>query len=89
MGVVILKITAILMNKKESPDLVTMSLNDSKLTRAIDKALLLRQMKQVSVTRPRAIKLFSCSTQLSIKIQLLIKTKMLKKIGVSGFKGIM
>ena len=27
---------------------------------------------------PKAIKLFSCSTQLSIELQMLIKTKMLK-----------
>ena len=53
MGVVILKITVILMNMKENPDLVTMSLNDSTQTRAIGKALLLRQMKQMSVTRPQ------------------------------------
>ena len=34
---------------------------------------------------PEVIKLFSCSTQLSIKLQLLIKTKMMKKIGISCF----
>ena len=34
---------------------------------------------------PKVIKLFSCLTQLSIKFQLLIKTKMLTNIGISCF----
>ena len=34
---------------------------------------------------PEGIKLFSCTSQLSIKFHLLIKTKMLKKIGISCF----
>ena len=35
---------------------------------------------------PEIIKLFSCSTQLSTKFQLLIKTKILTNKGVSCFK---
>ena len=34
---------------------------------------------------PEVIKLFSCSTQLSIKFQLLIKSKTLKKIDISCY----
>ena len=37
---------------------------------------------------PEVMKLFLCSTQLSIKFQLLIKTKMLKKIGISCILGL-
>ena len=35
--------------------------------------------------RPEAIKLFSCSTQLSTKFQLLIKTKIPKIVGILTF----
>ena len=35
---------------------------------------------------PEVIKLFSCSTQLSVKFQLLIKTKMLKRYIFPAFK---
>ena len=38
-----------------------------------------------SLPDPEGTKLFSCSTQLSIKFQPLIKTKTLKKIGISCF----
>ena len=34
---------------------------------------------------PKIIKLFSWSTQLSIKLQLLIEIKMLKQLGISCF----
>ena len=34
---------------------------------------------------PAVVKLFSCSTQLSLEFQLLIKTKMLKNIGIPCF----
>ena len=37
---------------------------------------------------PEVIKLFSCPTQVSIKFQLLIKTEMLKKIGISCFSAL-
>ena len=39
----------------------------------------------LKLSRPEVMKLFSCSTQLSTKFQLLIKTKMLKNKDFSGF----
>ena len=56
-----------------------------------------RQLKHKKITQhaksetlllsgPEVIKLFSCSTQLSTKFQLLIKTKMLKNKDVLAFK---
>ena len=38
--------------------------------------------------RPKVIKLFSCSTQLSMKFQLLIKTKIPTNKEVSSFKSV-
>ena len=40
----------------------------------------------IQITWPQFIKLFSCSTQLSTKFQLLIKTKILTNKDVSCFK---
>ena len=39
----------------------------------------------ISPTRPKVIKHFSCSTQLSMKFQLFIETKMLKNKDISCF----
>ena len=39
----------------------------------------------MEVPDPKVIKLFSCSTQVSIKFQLLIKTETPKKIGIYCF----
>ena len=39
-------------------------------------------------TGPEVVKLFSCSTQLSMEFQLLMKTKMLKNIGISCFQSL-
>ena len=44
-----------------------------------------QEHNQSEATGPRGYKLMSCSTQLSIKFQLLINTKTLKKIDISCF----
>ena len=44
------------------------------------------QIRPDKTSRPEAIKLYSYSTQLSTKFQLLIKTKIQKSEGVSCFK---
>ena len=44
------------------------------------------QARHYVIPGPEVIKLFSCSTQLSIKFQLLIKTKLLKNANFLAFK---
>ena len=54
----------------------------------LDQSLYLNMLKHKLTTDPgpEVIKLFSCSTQLSTKFQLLIKTKILTNKEISCFK---